>query len=95
HFDRPILGVIGAASSLRATDAVLGTKGVSYPVIDPNAEDPKQETASGIDYPGGWSFVDSAEVVNNGTSLHLSLTTGAMMDQVRVLVAADPAGEHP
>ena len=50
--DRPILGVLGGLI-LRATDAILGTKGVSYPVIDPE-EDPKLQTAGGIDYPGSW-----------------------------------------
>jgi hypothetical protein len=96
HFDRPILGIIGAHSSLRATDWVVGVQGVRYPQIEPGMT-AKFELGLGLDYPQGNGPVDQCELINNGQSLKLHLTSVQNIDQVRVIVASrgtEPLASH-
>ena len=85
RFDRPIVGVIAAESTLRQTDAGLSLPGALHPtVVDPeNAANPAGGLA-GLEF--DTKYADTAIVSDDGMSLELELHAPIAVDQVRILV---------
>jgi hypothetical protein len=73
-FDTPILGIIDRIEGLASTDSLLGNPGTTYP---------GNSTDRGLEAPDSLVWVS-----NNG--LTLNFTTGAFVDEARVIVAAVP-----
>ncbi len=85
RFDRPILGVIAAGTTLVSTDAALGTPGSAYPsnVMD--------RDAIGLRGAEIGHHVDPIQIIEGGTAIRVELTAGFQpkhLDQIRVLVQA-------
>jgi ferric-dicitrate binding protein FerR (iron transport regulator) len=85
HFDRPIVGLIGAHSTLQDTDQRLGLPGVTQPSTR-NASLPTGGHR-GIDV--GISL-DAASISEDGKTLTLVLEASEMIDQIRILVQSQP-----
>ncbi|MEM6505032.1 MAG: FecR family protein [Planctomycetota bacterium] len=85
RFDRPIVGVIAAESTLRQTDAFLSVPGALHSsVVDPEDADNPAGGLAGLEF--DTKYADSAVVSDDGMSLELQLFAPIAVDQIRVLV---------
>ena len=87
RFDRPVLGLIGAQSTLRETDAGLGLTGASYPSIKGKSLDVATGGAAGLEMT---HLEDTAVLSADGLTLTLNITA-VSLDQLRVIVATENA----
>jgi hypothetical protein len=84
-FDVPILGAIMTANSLTQSDAILGSATTNY--IPPTV----YRGFEGKGFPEQSAVVsDSLEISADFRTLYFSLRTESMMDQIRVVTAANP-----
>ena len=85
RFDRPIVGVIAAESTLRQTDVSLSLPGALHPtVVDPEDAANPAGGLAGLEF--DTKYADTAIVSDDGMSLELELHAPIAVDQVRVLV---------